>query len=180
MNNVKEEIRRPVAEPAPRPANATAAVDPAARPATEPAARPANDPALKSANQPQPRPMDAAPKPNDPVLNPNDPGPKPNDVGAKPAREGEIGNGPLLPESFVQDLRTRWDRIQTGFVDEPRAAVKQADELVVSAIKRLSDGFSEARNHLERQWDRGDQVNTEDLRIALTRYRTFFQKLITV
>jgi len=88
--------------------------------------------------------------------------------------------GPLLQPEFVQDLRGRWDRIQTQFVDEPRAAVKQADELVESAIKKLSESFSEARNNLERQWDRGDEVNTEDLRIALTKYRSFFQKLMTV
>jgi len=88
--------------------------------------------------------------------------------------------GPLLPPDFVQDLRNRWDRIQTGFVDEPRTAVQQADELVASAIKRLAEGFADARNSLEQQWDRGDQVNTEDLRIALRKYRGFFQKLMSV
>ena len=88
--------------------------------------------------------------------------------------------GPLLPPDFVQDLRSRWDRIQTAFVDEPRAAVKQADELVDSAVKRLSESFTEARNNLERQWDRGDEVSTEELRVALTKYRSFFQKLMTV
>jgi hypothetical protein len=88
--------------------------------------------------------------------------------------------GPLLPADFVQDLRSRWDRIQTSFVDEPRTAVQQADELVASAIKRLAEGFADARNTLEHQWDRGDQVNTEDLRVALTKYRAFFQKLMSV
>jgi hypothetical protein len=86
----------------------------------------------------------------------------------------------LLPADFVQDLRDRWDRIQTGFVDEPRAAVQQADELVASAIKRLAETFADARSNLEQQWDRGDQVNTEDLRVALTKYRSFFQKLMSV
>jgi hypothetical protein len=88
--------------------------------------------------------------------------------------------GPLLPPDFVQNLRTRWDEVQTGFVDEPRAAVQQADELVASAIKRLAEGFADARNNLEKQWDRGDEVNTEDLRVALKKYRAFFQKLIAV
>jgi hypothetical protein len=88
--------------------------------------------------------------------------------------------GPLLPADFVQDLHSRWDRIQTSFVDEPRTAVQQADELVASAIKRLAEGFADARNTLEHQWDRGDQVNTEDLRVALTKYRAFFQKLMSV
>jgi len=86
----------------------------------------------------------------------------------------------LLPAEFVQDLRGRWDRIQTGFVDEPRAAVQQADELVASAIQRLTDSFAEARNTLEHQWGRGEQANTEDLRLALRKYRSFFQRLISV
>jgi len=90
------------------------------------------------------------------------------------------GAGPLLPADFVQQLRTRWDSIQTGFVDEPRAAVQQADELVASAMKRLAESFADARSNLEHQWDRGDEVNTEDLRLALRKYRTFFQKLVSV
>jgi hypothetical protein len=87
---------------------------------------------------------------------------------------------PLLAPDFVQELRNRWDGIQTGFVDEPRGAVQQADELVAAAIKRLAESFAEARNKLEGQWDRGDQVNTEDLRVALKKYRSFFQKLMSV
>jgi len=88
--------------------------------------------------------------------------------------------GPLLTPEFVQDLRTRWDGIQAGFVDEPRTAVQQADELVAAAIKGLEDSFADARNKLERQWSKGDQVDTEDLRLALRKYRSFFQKLLSV
>jgi hypothetical protein len=88
--------------------------------------------------------------------------------------------GPLLPSDFVSGLRSRWDQIQTGFVDEPRAAVQQADELVASAIKKLAESFADARNNLERQWDRGEEINTEDLRVALKKYRSFFQKLMSV
>ena len=90
------------------------------------------------------------------------------------------GMGPLLPQDFVQECRSRWDQIQTGFVDEPRVAVQQADELVAQAIKRLAENFATARNQLEEQWDRGDNVSTEDLRVALRKYRTFFQKLLSV
>ena len=88
--------------------------------------------------------------------------------------------GPLLPQDFVQDLRTRWDRVQTGFVDEPRNAVQEADELVAQAIKRLAESFAEERNKLEQQWERGDDINTEDLRQALRKYRSFFQRLLSV
>ncbi len=88
--------------------------------------------------------------------------------------------GPLLAPDAVQDFRTRWDRIQTAFVDDPRSAVKQADELVAMAMKRLAEIFSEQRGGLEQQWDRGDDVSTEDLRLALRKYRAFFQRLLAV
>jgi len=98
-----------------------------------------------------------------------------------------IANGQQRPEPnalFLDDvannLRTRWNDIQTGFVDEPRKAVQQADELVAQAIKRLAERFAEERNRLEQSWDRGDQANTEDLRVALQTYRAFFQRLLSM
>lgn len=92
--------------------------------------------------------------------------------------DAETFSGPLLPQDSVQDFRTQWDRVQTTFVDDPRAAVQQADDLVKSAVQRLSESFTTARDSLERQWDRGDQVNTEDLRQALRKYRAFFQRIL--
>jgi hypothetical protein len=86
----------------------------------------------------------------------------------------------LLPGDFTQELRRRWDQVQAGFVDEPRKAVEQADNLVGSAIERLSQSFSEQRKTLEGQWGRGDDVSTEDLLQALRRYRAFFQRLLAV
>jgi len=97
----------------------------------------------------------------------------------KPAANTEAA-GPLLPEEFVEDFRKRWDGVQAGFVDEPRTSVRQADELVASAIKRLSENLGEARNNLEGQWARDNDANTEDLRVALKKYRTFFQKLLAL
>jgi len=87
---------------------------------------------------------------------------------------------PLLAKDVVQEFRSRWDQVQTGFVDEPRAAVERADELVAQAIKRLAENFATARNRLEEQWDRGDNVSTEDLRVALRKYRAFFHRLLAV
>jgi hypothetical protein len=87
---------------------------------------------------------------------------------------------PLFSSNELNDLRTRWKDIQTGFVDEPRKAVEQADGLVASAMKRLAEVFAQERSKLEQQWDRGDQVSTEDLRVALQRYRTFFDRLLSV
>jgi hypothetical protein len=86
----------------------------------------------------------------------------------------------LFPSNELQGLRTRWNDIQTGFVDEPRKAVEQADGLVASAMKRLAEVFAQERSGLEQQWDRGDNVSTEDLRLALQRYRSFFDRLLSV
>jgi hypothetical protein len=99
---------------------------------------------------------------------------------ARESAPREDAPGPLLPTDLVQDMRNRWDHIQTGFVDEPRAAVQQADELVAQAMKQIAESFSGERNRLEQQWDRGDDVNTEDLRVALRKYRAFFQRLLSV
>jgi hypothetical protein len=86
----------------------------------------------------------------------------------------------LFPEKDAGDLRKRWSDVQTGFVDEPRRAVEQADALVADVMKRLAETFASERASLEGQWDRGDNVTTEDLRIALQRYRSFFDRLLAV
>lgn len=86
---------------------------------------------------------------------------------------------PVFPSQEAQELRGRWDNIQAGFVDEPRRAVEEADELVAQTMKRLAESFAEERARLEGQWDRGDDVSTEDLRIALRRYRAFFGRLLS-
>jgi len=89
-------------------------------------------------------------------------------------------SGPLFPSEELQGLRARWKEIQTAFVDEPRKAVEQADGLVASAMKRLAEVFADERSGLEKQWDRGESVSTEDLRVALQRYRAFFDRLLSV
>ena len=87
---------------------------------------------------------------------------------------------PLFPNNELEGLRSRWKEIQTAFVDEPRKAVEQAGGLVASAMKRLAEVFAEERSKLEKQWDRGDNVSTEDLRVALQRYRSFFHRLLSI
>ncbi len=87
---------------------------------------------------------------------------------------------PLFPANELQDLRRKWDQIQAGFVDEPRKAVGEADNLVASTMKRLAEVFAQERSNLERQWDRGDNISTEDLRLALQRYRSFFHRLLAI
>jgi hypothetical protein len=84
----------------------------------------------------------------------------------------------LFGDRDAADLRKKWSDIQTGFVDEPRKAVENADALVADVMKRLAEGFTAERSGLEKQWDRGDTVTTEDLRVALQRYRSFFDRLL--
>lgn len=83
------------------------------------------------------------------------------------------------PEEAGQ-FRTRWTDVQGAFVDSPRSAVERADSLVAETMKRLAEMFSEERAKLEAQWDRGDNVTTEDLRVALQRYRAFFDRLLNI
>ena len=101
------------------------------------------------------------------------------DAGADAAASTpDAGAAPLFPENEAGELRRRWDSVQASFVDEPRRAVEQADELVANAMKRLAETFANERATLESQWDRGDSVSTEDLRLALQRYRSFFGRLL--
>jgi len=87
---------------------------------------------------------------------------------------------PLFVAGDADGYRTRWSAIQTGFVDEPRRAVEEADALVAEVVKRLAEMFSDERGRLESVWERNDSVSTEDLRQAMRRYRSFFERLLTV
>ena len=86
----------------------------------------------------------------------------------------------LFSQDESKALCANWDAVQVGFVDEPRQAVERADSLVAGAMKRLAEIFAEERARLEGQWDRGDSVSTEELRLALRRYRAFFGRLLSV
>jgi hypothetical protein len=86
--------------------------------------------------------------------------------------------GPLLAGDDAEGFRARWTDVQTGFVDEPRRAVEQADALVAELMQHLASTFADERGRLERQWDRGDDVPTDHLRDAFQRYRSFFERLL--
>jgi hypothetical protein len=85
---------------------------------------------------------------------------------------------PLIDGNDAESLKNRWNQIQVSFVDQPRQAVDEADGLVADTMQRLAESFSKERSRLEGQWDRGDQVSTEDLRQALQKYRSFFNRLL--
>jgi hypothetical protein len=84
----------------------------------------------------------------------------------------------LLDREESEHLRTRWNEIQGKFVDEPRSAVQQADALVSEVIEKITQMFANEHSSLEGQWNQGNDVSTEDLRQALQRYRSFFNRLV--
>lgn len=84
----------------------------------------------------------------------------------------------LFTDAEMEDFRSQWSKVQTGFVDEPRWTVVDADKLVAAVMQRLAEGFANERSGLEKQWDSSDNVSTEDLRVALQRYRSFFDRLL--
>src|SRR5262245_57926068 len=101
-------------------------------------------------------------------------GPRPADTNADQRAT------PLFAKDESEDFRRRWIDIQAAFVDEPRQSVENADSLVATAIKRLAEIFARERSSLEQQWAQGGDVSTEDLRVALQRYRSFFDRLLSV
>lgn len=90
--------------------------------------------------------------------------------------DGEVA--PLFAASDVEGLRTRWMQLQAAFVDDPRDAVQQADQLVAEVIQNLAAMFNASKRELEGQWRREGTADTEDLRQALRRYRTFFDRML--
>ncbi len=98
-------------------------------------------------------------------------GPEPSTGASEPA---------LFAEDKAASFRQQWESVQAGFVDDPRSAVEQADQLVAETVRRLAEVFAQERATLEQQWGRGGDVSTEDLRLTLQRYRSFFRRLLTV
>jgi hypothetical protein len=84
----------------------------------------------------------------------------------------------LFSDSDRDQLRHRWEQVQEQFVDEPKTAVQDADALVAETIQTVAETFSSARGALEDRWSRGDDVSTEDLRVTLQQYRSFFNRLL--
>jgi len=99
---------------------------------------------------------------------------------AAPRTDGDGASTPLFGADQASTYRSRWQEIQIGFVDEPRAAVEEADALVAELMRQLARTFADERRDLEGQWAKGAEISTEDLRIALRRYRSFFDRLLSV
>lgn len=96
----------------------------------------------------------------------------------KPGDRAEDEASHLLATQDEEDFRARWQEVQSRFVDDPRDAVHDADALVADLMQHLASTFAEHRQDLEGQWDRGEKVDTEDLRMAIRDYRSFFNRLL--
>jgi len=87
---------------------------------------------------------------------------------------------PLLNEDDAEDFRSRWQEIQTEFVNDPHDSVEKADDLVEKVMNSITETFAQERSSLEDQWNQGAEASTEDLRLAIKRYRSFFNRLLTL
>ncbi|MEU0370910.1 hypothetical protein ABZ070_11715 [Streptomyces sp. NPDC006283] len=164
-----EDIARTDREPA-RPAEPAAPAAPMAPSA----------PAAKEPMPPQDEEMTQAPMEEPPERVGEPPGPvATHEQPQEAAPAGEEEPVSLLDSGAAEGLRSRWSDIQQGFVDDPQAAVRAADELVAEVMQLLATTFADHKEGLESQWHRGDEVATEDLRIALRQYRSFFDRLLT-
>jgi len=92
----------------------------------------------------------------------------------------EDSGAPLFASEAAEDFRHRWDTVQASFVDDPRRAVEQADALVAETMTRLAETFASERSRLEERFAQGSNLSTEDLRVALRHYRSFFKRLLSV
>ncbi|MET8402874.1 hypothetical protein [Streptomyces sp900116325] len=88
-------------------------------------------------------------------------------------------NEPLLGPEEAEAFQSKWQAVQTAFVDDPQDAVRTADALVAEVMQTLARSFAARKEGLESQWGRGEEVLTEDLRIAFQRYRSFFNRLLS-
>lgn len=98
-------------------------------------------------------------------------------VNKAPANDGHEA---IFPNTDSENFRRRWTDIQASFVDEPKPSVEKADQLVASVIQKLTQVFADERSKLEQNWSKGGEASTEDLRQALRRYRSFFDRLLSV
>ena len=101
-----------------------------------------------------------------------------NDQNKNSTREDE-NFAPLFENNEAEQFRSQWLEIQSRFVDDPSVSVKDADELVAKVITNITRTFADKRTSMEAQWKSGD-VSTEDLRVTMKRYRSFFDRLLTL
>ena len=96
----------------------------------------------------------------------------------RPADSGARQRTALIPAERAESYNSRWNELKSEFVDEPLRAVRGANELVGEVLDELEELFRRQRADLEHGLD-SEQTTTEDLRQALGRYRSFFDRLLS-
>jgi hypothetical protein len=104
--------------------------------------------------------------------------PRETQSGARQAETGEAQQATLIPPDRAESYNSRWNELKGEFVDEPSKAVRGANELVGEVLDELEELFRSQRAELEQGLD-SEQTTTEDLRQALGRYRSFFDRLLS-
>lgn len=97
-----------------------------------------------------------------------------------PENTAQDGLVPLFETNAAEKFRTRWLSIQSKFVDDPKASVREADDLVADVIQGITNSFADRRETLEKNWNGEGEGSTEDLRQALKQYRSFFERLLSL
>jgi hypothetical protein len=102
---------------------------------------------------------------------------------AAPAADMRPGDAPaaqvetLWGDGRSQEYRDRWREVQLLFVDEPRAAAEQAESLVNDVVDAFTAALATQRETLA-AWQNADKHDTEELRMAVRRYREFLNRLL--
>ena len=125
-------------------------------------------------------PDDLDPRPMPETRSPEALDQRPMSEARAPARSEDESLEPLFSPDAARDFRASWDAVQIGFVDDPKQAVRQADQLVRQVLDDLGQTFSSERNAVDGGTDTANQASTENLRLALRRYRSFFQRLLSL
>ncbi|GIJ80792.1 hypothetical protein SAMN05443287_10388 [Micromonospora phaseoli] len=87
------------------------------------------------------------------------------------------GAATLFDEPTAQGFRDRWRDVQLRFVDDPKAAVGEAQSLVDEAMEALSAALAEHKNKLG-GWQEAASADTEQLRVAVREYRDFLDRVL--
>ncbi len=86
----------------------------------------------------------------------------------------------LFDSETAARYHSRWAEVQGGFVDDPRRAVADGDELVAEVMQSLAESFAQERQRLEDELSHTGEASTEALRVGLRRYRSFFERLLSL
>ena len=104
---------------------------------------------------------------------------RPGDTGGPVPSEEPARDLPLLEDGEAEVFLRRWSEVQARFVDDPQAAVRDGDSLVAELLQALAARFADHKDGLEQSWRSGGEADTEQLRLALQSYRSFFHRLLS-